>query len=334
MKNGNADLLKKIEDFLSSFSYSEEVKTLRDLLDNIKQTKLNILVVGATGVGKSSTVNAVFKIQGVSENKDVAEIGKSAKPQTQEITAYELKNTIIWDTPGLGDSSENDRLFSKMIMDKLKEKNDKGEAVIDLVLCLLDASSRDLGTTYTLLTNHIIPFFKSSEVNDTDRIIIALNKIDKINCDGEWDYENNRPDDELMETIDMNKKELEDRLYSETGIKFDLLYFTAGRENIKKPEKTVQPYNISKLLYFMVNKLKDKKKRVVISRDVNQKKENYKNDDGRLDYNRSTNEAVEESLFDIIWSGAKKAAEVVFSPSNIISAVKAGFGWVLSKFSL
>ena len=57
---------------------------------------VDVLVVGATGTGKSSTLNAIF-------GATVAKVGTSANPETQHISAYSLHDYIRFhDSPGLG----------------------------------------------------------------------------------------------------------------------------------------------------------------------------------------------------------------------------------------
>ena len=128
---------------------SEKSKLLKNLFQ-LKEQKVNLMVTGATGCGKSSTINALFKTE-------VAKVGTSPDPETMEITKYELDNLIIWDTPGLGDGKEADVRHAKNIISKLNEQNEKGELLIDLVLVILDGSSRDFGTSYNLINEVIIP---------------------------------------------------------------------------------------------------------------------------------------------------------------------------------
>lgn len=65
-------------------------------------------------------------------------------PETMDITKYELDNLTLWDSPGLGDGRENDIRHSKNIIKKLNEVDDNKKALIDIVLVILDGSSKDL----------------------------------------------------------------------------------------------------------------------------------------------------------------------------------------------
>ena len=56
---------------------------------------LDVLVVGGTGAGKSSTINAMFE-------REVAKVGRSYEPETMKIESTELNDCIrFWDSPGL-----------------------------------------------------------------------------------------------------------------------------------------------------------------------------------------------------------------------------------------
>lgn len=132
---------------------------------HLTNEKFNLLMVGATGSGKSSTINALFDTQ-------VAEVGTGVDPETASIDCYALDNFCIWDTPGLGDGVENDIAIAKAIKAKLSETDPEGAQVVDMVLIVLDASTKDLGTVYTLLNEVVIPRLGSEA---EQRILIGLN---------------------------------------------------------------------------------------------------------------------------------------------------------------
>lgn len=103
----------------------------------LRKQKINIMITGATGCGKSSTINALFNTE-----VEVAKIGVGVDPETMEVKRYDLKNLILWDTPGLGDGKEVDKRHSKSIIKKLAECDEKEKPYLDLVLVILDGSSR------------------------------------------------------------------------------------------------------------------------------------------------------------------------------------------------
>ena len=161
------NIFKEIEKNVMRENMDE--KTRQKLLWNLlrmKNQRINLMVTGATGVGKSSTINALF-------GKEVAKVGISADPETTEIDKYELDNLVIRDTPGLGDGKEAYNKHSKRIIDKLYEKDENDNLLIDLVLVILDGSSRDLGTSYELINNVIIPNLGDNKEN---RILVAINQ--------------------------------------------------------------------------------------------------------------------------------------------------------------
>ena len=89
---------------------------LMERIRGLQTRKLNIMLVGPTGVGKSSTINAIF-------NTEIATVGRGTDPQTEDTQKYEISNIVLWDTPGLGDAPEKDKVHAKKIANLLKAKD-------------------------------------------------------------------------------------------------------------------------------------------------------------------------------------------------------------------
>ncbi len=109
------------------------------MLEHIKKEKpkMNVLLMGATGVGKSSLINALF-------GKEIAKVGVG-KPITQHLEKYidEQKGLILWDTKGIEDKDYHDTMQSikKEMEDSFKTLDEK-EAIDVAYLCVKETSSR------------------------------------------------------------------------------------------------------------------------------------------------------------------------------------------------
>ncbi|WP_232254987.1 GTP-binding protein [Helicobacter pylori] len=89
----------------------------------IKKEKpiMNILLMGAIGMGKSSLINALF-------GQEVAKAG-IGKPVTQHLEKYvnEEKGLILWDTKGIEDGEER----YKNTMESLKKEMEDSFKTLD-----------------------------------------------------------------------------------------------------------------------------------------------------------------------------------------------------------
>lgn len=132
-------------------------------------------------------------------------------------------------------------------MEKIKnllEKNDDGKAKIDLVLVIVNATTRDLESTYKTINEAIMPYMEEKK-----RILIALNKCDKAsdNPDITFDYKENKLSQELEEILEEKVKAIKERIKADTGIDVDVIYYAAGYYNEDTKEKR-PAYNLNKLL--------------------------------------------------------------------------------------
>lgn len=272
----------------SNLTESEKQRMMKNLAA-IRSRKMNIMITGATGCGKSSTINALF-------DSNMAKVGEGTDPETMSIEKYEYGNLILWDSPGLGDGAENDVRHSKNIISKLHERDENGEPLIDLVLVILDGGSRDLGTSYDLINNVIIP--NLGEERDR-RILVAINQADMAMKGKYWNYEEHRPEPRLEEFLNQKAESVRNRVFEATGVSVDPIYYSAGytENGIQEP-----PYNLSKLLMCIIQHTPSKK-RVLLADPINPSKENFRYDDKLRDYNEEVRRSLGESIMEGISDG-------------------------------
>lgn len=278
LMNSLTQAIEAIPDFKK-----EDKQFVLETLSKLKKQTINILLAGPTGVGKSSTVNALFRM-------DKAKVGDLA-PETMEIEKYELDNLILWDSPGLGDSPEKDESHARKILAKLNETDANGHAVIDLVLFLIDASSRDMGTSFELLNKVIIP-----NMVETNRIVIALNQCDLAMKGKGWDEVSNKPSHELETVLDEKAVSVKRRIYESTQVDVDPIYYSAG-----------QRYNLSKLLTYLI-RVTPEEKRMTYVDNLNTDVAIWHSNDGRENYFSEIKESFKFSLSRFLQNAAAGAA--------------------------
>lgn len=188
----------------------ERTNAIAEKVSRLNIQPIDILFVGATGVGKSSTLNALF-------GKNVSKVGDTPDPETMEIRSFRPERNPdirIWDSPGLGDSPEKDKTHMRKIRNLLRDNyhiDNKAYGLIDLAVVILDGSSRDLGTARQL-THDILPLMGSS------RTVFALNKCDMIMGGRHWDKMVNSPDITLMREIEERRRVFTQRIHENCGV--------------------------------------------------------------------------------------------------------------------
>ncbi|PSB47517.1 GTPase [Chroococcidiopsis sp. CCNUC1] len=114
----DTDLLNDTQNQVPSIG--RELISLIQPFSQARNKKFVVLLVGRTGVGKSSTVNSLM-------GQQIAPVGKY-DPTTMEVESFDceingIKFTIV-DTPGLCDDlpeKENDRKYIELILSKVKQ---------------------------------------------------------------------------------------------------------------------------------------------------------------------------------------------------------------------
>ena len=288
-------------------------------LAKLKETKVNILITGATGCGKSSTINALF-------NAEKAKVGQGVNPETMDIAKYELNNIVLFDSPGLGDGKEADLRHAKGITAKLIEHDKNGDPLIDLVLVILDGSSRDLGTSFQLIENVIIPNLGS----DKSRLLIAINQADMAMKGRGWNHEENRPEPVLVNFLEEKVTSTKERIKVNTGVDVEPIYYSAG---YKDGDEKQNPYNLSKLLVHILRHTKNEK-RAVFVQDLNKNEEMWKDDDRLEDYREEAKKTMLESIKESAAVGSDVGGTIgkLFGMETLGRAAGALIGGVVGVF--
>lgn len=277
-------------------------------LAKLKDTKVNILITGATGCGKSSTINALF-------NTEKAKVGMGADPETMEISKYELDNIVLFDSPGLGDGKEADQRHAKGIIKKLYETDENGNLLIDLVLVILEGGSKDLGTSYQLINEVIIPNLGK----DKNRLLIAINQADNAMKGRGWNKEENKPEPMLIKFLDEKVESTKKRIKEATGVDVDPIYYAAGYQY---DDEKQNPWNLSKLMVHILRHTKSEK-RIIFAQDINKDAEMWKHDDKLQDYQKEIEksflDSVKEVIGEVVEVVVEKAIEVISRPIKVVS---------------
>ena len=269
----------------TNLSESEKVEFEKHL-NYLEKREVNILLIGGTGVGKSSTINALFQTEGLIErSQSAAKVGYGPNPETQNIDRYALGNLIIWDTPGIGESPTADVIHKRAIVKKIREVTNENELLIDLVLVILDGGIRDYGTTFELLK------LISPHIEDKSRVIVGINKIDHIKNGRGWDEKLNQPTPKLQEVIDEKVQSVKRRLKDSIGFNLDPIPYCAGSIDDFDPR---EPYQISELLTQIIVAIPEQK-RIALMNKVKEEAFKQTNTKQRETIRKKTRESMDNS---------------------------------------
>lgn len=218
-----------------------------DIVDRMRMADLlnpiDAVITGVTGAGKSTTLNSFFR-------RSVARVGEGVDPETMDITAYKLNDRLrFWDTPGLGDGVERDRIHARKIIDllyKTYESNGLQYGFIDLALIIIEGSNRDLGSTYRLLNDVIVPNIQS------DRILVAINQADAAMKGRHWNYVAAQPDAVLKTYLEEQAVSVQRRVREATGVLIQKpVYYSAQ-----------YGYNVERLFDFIIDNIPHSKRKI------------------------------------------------------------------------
>ena len=212
------------------------VRDIEKKLEKARFRPLDVMVTGVTGAGKSTTLNTIFR-------KNVVTVGNGVEPETMYLDYYSLNDVFrLWDTPGLGDGVANDGTHKRKLVDLLYKTYSLDGNIygwIDSVIVVLEGLNRDMGSTYTLLNEVIVPNIQA------ERILVVINQADMAMKGRHWNKETNRPDEVLLDFLEKQTISIQNRVKEATGV------------TIKKPVyySAEYGYNVEKLLDFIIDNM-------------------------------------------------------------------------------
>jgi len=119
----------------------------------------------------------------------------------------------------------------------------------------------------------------------------------------------------LVEFLEEKVKSVKKRVKEATGVDVEPIYYSAG----SKDDEEQKPWNLSKLLYYIV-KNTPTEKRLSYVKNISDKKEIWEKDDGLKEYQKE----VQKSFIETIKETAKSGGEVGKELGEIFGMGKTG----------
>jgi predicted GTPase len=174
-----------------------EYDALRAKLLAARETPPRIALIGETGVGKSSTINALF-------NKNVpVSHSRACTTHETELTVKRGKLKVV-DMPGLGEDVDRDREHMELYQRTLPG--------CDVVLWILKADNR----AFTGIQRSLAELIASSAL-DPRRLVVGVNQVDALQPDG-WNTRFNIPSREQEATLTERLADVSARLAKVQGL--------------------------------------------------------------------------------------------------------------------
>jgi predicted GTPase len=201
--NESKDNLKKIliEELSGENISEEDVSQIVNAIDTRTKEELTnrppvIALIGTSGVGKSSTINALFGTELPISHFE----GCTQKEEEIVLKTNKGRKIVIYDMPGLGESIVDD--------ERHKETYRKILPKCDVVLWILAAKQRGSMTFEQLILRDFISVISAGIL---DRLVIGVNQIDLMEPN-DWINGFNVPSKEQKENIERRIEDIKKKL--------------------------------------------------------------------------------------------------------------------------
>lgn len=193
----------------------ESFEALKDKVLTAYRTPPRIAVLGETGVGKSSTVNALFNA-----GQEVS--------HTRACTQFESEITVkggalrIVDMPGLGEDVERDKAHVDAYRRVLPQ--------CDVALWVVKADARAMSNVQRSLRELI-----DAGALEPRRLVVGINQVDLVQP-GSWQREYNMPDREQEATIAARAADVREKLARVVEVPEDRVVWYSATRAYRLPE--------------------------------------------------------------------------------------------------
>lgn len=192
---------EEINDLLPDLNESQKL-LLREKVEEANQAELSkppvIAIIGPTGVGKSSTINALFGTQ-LSVSHTKAETSDAEKIIVEEFVEGKKGSIVIYDMPGIGEDIKKDEEYKKTYAKVLANS--------DVAIWVMSAHDRRITKDKEIMRD-VISVANSKVLS---KLVIALNKVDLV-WPQDWIEKINLPSEEQEENTKERIKDIHEKL--------------------------------------------------------------------------------------------------------------------------
>ncbi len=211
---------QKVVDNLRNVIGDKDFKIFERLVKDELDKPPKVAIIGKTGVGKSTTINALFNL----DEKVSHTTHGTTKASRKVVELPKGGKLAVIDMPGMGEDIKLDQEYAKTYATILPET--------DVVLYVVQANVKALKEDQIILRDIV----QNVMGNLKGRLVVGLNQVDKIGP-GTWNTKFNYPSPEQEDNINRRCQAIQKELSSVLSIKVEQVeYYSA--------EKRYRLYNL------------------------------------------------------------------------------------------